>query len=139
NVFNALLTLSDERPSTPEAPPHEAAESPPAAQNEAAPADAAAGASAGSSPSDEGSPLGEEDAIEQTSLEFNPAAADVSKIFIEPEAITDDAVTGTYESIVLGTPENSPAGTQETAVAARSADEELNAELESLAARIVAA
>jgi predicted Zn finger-like uncharacterized protein len=78
----------------------------------------------------------EDNSIEQTSLEFNPAAADVAKIFVEPETISSDEVTGTYESIVLRTPE--PPAIEEQ-VAPKSGDQELNDQLESLAARIEAA
>jgi predicted Zn finger-like uncharacterized protein len=137
NVFNALLTLSDERQPAAAAPFEEAGQERPSS---AAPdAGGSPPADESSAPADEGSPLGDEDAIEQTSLEFNPAAADVSEIFIAPEAITDDEVTGTYESIVLGAQEATPAETQEVPGTGRSADEELNEQLESLAARIVAA
>src|SRR5450432_3794768 len=67
NVFNALLGLSDERQqAAPATPPEEIASEPPAVADDAS--------------------------IEQTSLEYNPAAADVSDIFIEPEAIADDEV-----------------------------------------------
>jgi predicted Zn finger-like uncharacterized protein len=88
---------------------------------------------------DEDAPLADDASIEQTSLEFNPDAADVSQIFIEPETIADDAVTGTYESIVLGTPESSRAESEPEPEAVRNADDELNEQLESLAARIDAA
>jgi predicted Zn finger-like uncharacterized protein len=122
NVFNALLGLSDERqsiaPVTPEEiTPEEIGPEPPE------PAEAADDAS-----------------IEQTSLEYNPAAADVAEIFVEPDAISDDEATGTYEAIVLGT-QDTPAGEPEApaADAQRSVDEELNDQLESLAARIDAA
>ena len=40
------------------------------------------------------------------------------QIFVEPEAVADDATTGTYESIVLGAAESPPAGLEETAAAA---------------------
>jgi predicted Zn finger-like uncharacterized protein len=96
----------------------------------------------GSALDDEGSPLTDDDSIEQTSLEFNPAAADVSQIFIEPQMIADSEVTGTYESIVLGSHEPAAAEVEEIEAikeAARTADEELNAQLQSLAARIDAA
>jgi predicted Zn finger-like uncharacterized protein len=78
----------------------------------------------------------DDNSIEQTSLEFNPAAADVSKIFVEPETIADDEVTGTYESIVLRTQEPSAIEAHETP---QGTDDDLNDQLESLAARIDAA
>jgi predicted Zn finger-like uncharacterized protein len=81
-------------------------------------------------------PPEDENSIEQTSLEFNPAAADVSMIFVEPQMIADDAVTGTYESIVLRTQETAPVDEHEPP---RGTDEDLNDQLESLAARIDAA
>ena len=154
NVFNALLGLSDERQPASAAAVQEAVlESAPGADEDSPPSDGDAPASDGdapasdgdappsgdSPPADEGSPLADDDSIEQTSLEFNPAAADVSEIFIEPRAIADDEVTGTYESIVLGTQESSPADVEEVEESARSADEELNDQLQSLAARIDAA
>jgi predicted Zn finger-like uncharacterized protein len=154
NVFNALLGLSDERQPAPAAAVQEAVlESAPSADEDSPPSDGDAPASDGdapasdgdappsgdSPPADEGSPLADDDSIEQTSLEFNPAAADVSEIFIEPRAIADDEVTGTYESIVLGSQESSPADVEEVEESARSADEELNDQLQSLAARIDAA
>ena len=52
-----------------------------------------------------------------TSLEFNPAAANVAQIFIEPDMIADDEVTGTYESIVLRTQE--PSAVEEAGNAAQ--------------------
>jgi predicted Zn finger-like uncharacterized protein len=131
NVFNALLALSDERQSAPASPEVSAPEPGPA--EESSPP-----ATETPPPADEGSPLSDENSIEQTSLEFNPAAADVSQIFIEPQMIADDEVTGTYESIVLASRE--PAAEPEKASeAARTADEELNDQLQSLAARIDAA
>ena len=106
-----------------------------------APADEGSPSEDDDSPSqDDDSPSADDDAsIEQTSLEFNPDAADVSEIFIEPREIADDEPTGTYESIVLGTQESAPAEAEEVDASARSADEELNEQLESLAARIDAA
>ena len=155
NVFNALLGLSDERQPAPAAAVQEAVlESAPRADEDSPPSDGdsppldgdappsdgdAPPADGDSSPADEGSSLADDDSIEQTSLEFNPASADVSEIFIEPRAIADDEVTGTYESIVLGAQEPSPAGVEEVEESARSADEELNEQLQSLAARIDAA
>jgi predicted Zn finger-like uncharacterized protein len=130
NVFNALLGLSDERQPAPASPevtvrePRPEESSPPAAET---------------SPADEGAALSDADSIEQTSLEFNPAAADVSQIFIEPQMIADDEVTGTYESIVLASQEPFAAEPEAVTVAARTADEELNDQLQSLAARIDAA
>ena len=60
---------------------------------------------------------------------------DVTRIFIEPKEISSDEVTGTYESIVLDT-QDLPA-TEEAA--APNQDDELNNQLQSLAARIDAA
>jgi len=133
NVFNALLGLSDERqPAAASTAAEEPLEHSPPPDAGAAPADASA--------DEETSPLTEEAVIEQTSLEFNPAAADVSEIFIEPQTIADDEITGTYESIVLGTQEPSAVDAAEQVTQSeRSADEELNDQLESLAARIDAA
>jgi predicted Zn finger-like uncharacterized protein len=130
NVFNALLGLSDERQPAAAAPEEQTPQPAPLPED--------------SQPADqpEDAPPATDDSIEQTSLEFNPAAADVSEIFVEPQTITDDEVTGTYESIVLGTQESFPAETeeaQEAQEAARNADEELNDQLQSLAARIDAA
>ena len=162
NVFNALLGLSDERQPAPPAAVQEtvlesarrAEEDSPPSDGDSPPSDEDSPPSDGDSPpadedsppadedsppADEDWPLADDDSIEQTSLEFNPAAADVSQIFIEPRTIADDEVTGTYESIVLGTQEPSPAGVEEVEESARSADEELNEQLESLAARIDAA
>jgi predicted Zn finger-like uncharacterized protein len=148
NVFNALPGLSDERQPAPPAAADEAALEPaPAAEDVPPPADEGAlpadepapPADDGAASGEEGASSAEDDSIEQTSLEFNPDAADVSQIFIEPGTIADDAVTGTYESIVLGTQESSPLETEEAGATERSADEELNEQLESLAARIDAA
>jgi predicted Zn finger-like uncharacterized protein len=131
NVFNALLGLSDER-QPPPASPEVTAPEPRPVEESSAPA-------AETSPADEGAALSDEDSIEQTSLEFNPAAADVSQIFIEPQMIADDEVTGTYESIVLASQESSAAEPEAVTETARTADEELNDQLQSLAARIDAA
>jgi predicted Zn finger-like uncharacterized protein len=150
NVFNALLGLSDERQPTVAVPVQEAAPepAPPAddspgaddlpprddTQAEAAPAD-----EDGLGADEDDAPIADDASIEQTSLEFNPDAADVSEIFVEPDTIADDAVTGTYESIVLGTQEPSPVEAEDVREEARNADDELNEQLESLAARIDAA
>jgi predicted Zn finger-like uncharacterized protein len=164
NVFNALLALSDERQQvtgvhdqhvqqfpTPEEPAHEEPTHEEPVQEESVQEE-----SLREEPlhedvvhedlvHDESSPEElapdellpeEENSIEQTSLEFNPAAADVSKIFVEPETIADDEVTGTYESIVLRTQEPAPIEEREPQ---RGTDEDLNDQLESLAARIDAA
>jgi predicted Zn finger-like uncharacterized protein len=152
NVFNALLGLSDERQPTPAAsvqepaPPGEdapGADPPPPVdvQQEFAPADEEEeeDEDEDSAPADEDAPLADDASIEQTSLEFNPDAADVSQIFIEPGTIADDAVTGTYESIVLGTQDSSVIDAEVVHEETRNADEELNLQLESLAARIDAA
>jgi len=148
NVFNALPGLSDERQPAPPAAGYEAADEPAPPAEEAAPfADAAEPpADELSSPPDDDAAPTEDDAssaddasIEQTSLEFNPDAADVSQIFIEPGTIADNDVTGTYESIVLGAEESSPVEAEEVAETSRTSDEELNEQLESLAARIDAA
>jgi predicted Zn finger-like uncharacterized protein len=148
NVFNALLGLSDERqPAAPPAASEDAVPEPPPTDANPAPAEqslppaTADAAAEDAPPAAEGSPLEDDASIEQTSLEFNPAAADVSEIFIEPRQIADDEATGTYESIVLGSQE-SPAGESEeedVQESGRSADEELNEQLQSLAARIDAA
>jgi predicted Zn finger-like uncharacterized protein len=130
-VFNALLGLSDERQPFAVSAAHESPLQPPPQEDSAAPADEDTPA-----PSE---PPSEDASIEQTSLEFNPAAADVSEIFIEPRAIADDEATGTYESIVLGSAESSAVETEAGAESAKSADEELNDQLQSLAARIDAA
>jgi predicted Zn finger-like uncharacterized protein len=164
NVFNALLALSDERQQvtgvherhvpqfpTPEEPAHEERAREKPARDEPVHDESVLEESLHEEPlhgdlvHDEPSPeefspdeLSPEDenSIEQTSLEFNPAAADVSKIFVEPETIADDAVTGTYESIVLRTQEPSPIEEHETP---QGTDDDLNDQLESLAARIDAA
>jgi predicted Zn finger-like uncharacterized protein len=153
NVFNALLALSDERQQpTPvqdepvqqyvheepvaeesvaqdavreESPPEESAPEE-SSQEERALNDIAAAESLSA----------DDNSIEQTSLEFNPAAADVAAIFVDPQTIADDEPTGTYESIVLHTQELSPVEEQEPAP---NPDDELNDQLESLAARIDAA
>jgi predicted Zn finger-like uncharacterized protein len=149
NVFNALIALSDERQPQTATPQEVDSETPAAAREEeeevvnedgvSATAEQLIHSSDEAVPVDESSPLVVDDSIEQTSLEFNPAAADVSQIFIEPP-IRDDEITGTYESIVLGARESVPAGLEETEEAVeRGADEELNEQLESLAARIEAA
>src|SRR5450755_2541281 len=141
NVFNALLALSDERQSATAVHAEVAAQHP--AHEESVEEDSAHGEELHEEELHENLPpeeleqeefVSEEDnSIEQTSLEFNPAAADVAEIFVEPQTISSDAITGTFESIVLRTPEP-PAVVQREA--AKSADEELNDELESLAARI---
>jgi predicted Zn finger-like uncharacterized protein len=145
NVFNALIALSDER--QPSTATREEPEPQPAAADEAAhPEEVSSTATAEqlvhsieeAVPVDESSPLVVDDSIEQTSLEFNPSAADVAQIFIEPE-IRDDEITGTYESIVLGARESVPTDVEESEERAKSADEELNEQLQSLAARIEAA
>ena len=148
NVFNALLALSDERQQTTSVHAEVAAQHP--AQEESVEEESVHESVHEEEiheeeihedlppeeleheefVSDEGN------SIEQTSLEFNPAAADVAEIFVEPQTISSDAVTGTYESIVLRTPE--PAAIEERE-APKSADDELNDQLESLAARIEAA
>jgi len=112
NVFNALLGLSDERQPTAVVPVQEAVPEP------APPAEVSPGAD-DVPPRDDAQeeshargrrtwclpmrtrPSRMTPRSEQTSLEFNPDAADVSEIFVEPDTIADDAVTGTYESIVL--------------------------------------
>src|SRR5580704_4055715 len=149
NVFNALLGLSDERQPTAvvpvqEAPPEPeaAAEAAPGADDEPPPDDRreeSAPADEDAVHEDEDEPSADDASIEQTSLEFNPDAADVSKIFVEPDTIADDAVTGTYESIVLGSQESSVIDAEVVHEETRNADEELNEQLESLAARIDAA
>lgn len=138
NVFNALVALSDERQPA-AAPATEEAEVPPADAGAPAAQDRPPPARTEAAPEPEETPLAEDDSIESTSLEFNPAATDLTKIFVEPDAIADDEVTGTYESIVLGTPESSAAEPEEAAATVRSADDELNDQLQSLAARIDAA
>jgi predicted Zn finger-like uncharacterized protein len=162
NVFNALLALSDER--QPAAPSGE--ENQPYAQDATAEEAPLGDEPLGDEPLGE-DPLPEEsppldpaheespeeeralheieaeesvgsgdDSIEQTSLEFNPAAVDVAAIFVDPQTIADDEPTGTYESIVLRSQESSPVEEPE---AAPNPDDELNDQLESLAARIDAA
>src|ERR1700683_1599945 len=145
NVFNALIALSDERQPAPvpaqDVPPvpHPHAEQATANDDEGADTAEQLGHSTEEAvPVEESSPLVADDSIEQTSLEFNPAAGDVSQIFVEPE-IRDDEVTGTYESIVLGARESVPADVEESEESTKSADEELNEQLQSLAARIEAA
>jgi predicted Zn finger-like uncharacterized protein len=148
NVFNALIALSDERQPQTATPQEVDAEVAAVAAEEEeivnedggdATANQLIHSSDEALPVEESSPLVADDSIEQTSLEFNPAAADVSQIFIEPP-IRDDEVTGTYESIVLGARDSVPAGLEETEEETeKSADEELNQQLESLAARIQAA
>jgi predicted Zn finger-like uncharacterized protein len=150
NVFNALLGLSDERQPTAVVPVQEAQPElqPPAELSPDADAvppqddaqEESTGADVDAVHEDVDEPIADDAAIEQTSLEFNPDAADVSEIFVEPDTIADDAVTGTYESIVLGTQEPPPVETDDVQQEeARNADEELNEQLESLAARIDAA
>jgi len=163
NVFNALLALSDERQPatsaeedpaqqypvpeelTAEEPADQSAVREPLAPEDAreehAPEEHAHAERADAEHADDEDAYEEfvaddENSIEQTSLEFNPAAADVSKIFVEPEMISDDEVTGTYESIVLRTQEPPPIEEHETPA---NADDDLNDQLESLAARIDAA
>jgi predicted Zn finger-like uncharacterized protein len=148
-VFNALTALSDER-QPPTATAQEVQPEPqlpgePEAANDSedsATAEQLVHSTEEAMPVDESSPLVADDSIEQTSLEFNPAAGDVSQIFVEPE-IRDDEVTGTYESIVLGAQESARAEVgdpeESTKSAEKSADEELNEQLQSLAARIEAA
>src|SRR5471032_2695376 len=148
-VFNALLALSDERQQSTSVYAAVAAEHP--AQEESVEEDSVHEEKIHEAeiheeglhedfPAEEleheQSVSDEDNSIEQTSLEFNPAAADVAKIFVEPETISSDEVTRTYESIVLRTPE--PPAIKEH-VAPKSADQELNDQLESLAARIEAA
>src|ERR1700722_4523294 len=159
NVFNALLGLSDERqptavvavqeaapePAPPEevvtrvedVPPRNDAQEESTAEDE----DTNADADADAVHEDDDAANADDASIEQTSLEFNPDAAEISEIFVEPDAIADDAVTGTYESIVLGSqePESSAVYAEVVQEEARNADEELNEQLESLAARIDAA
>jgi predicted Zn finger-like uncharacterized protein len=152
NVFNALLALSDERQQTtavhelatrqfePEGPaPEEAEREDPVSTESASAAPAPAPAPEELEPKEvaPAEPVADDEyAIEQTSLEFNPAAANVAEIFVEPEMISDDEVTGTYESIVLHTQEPSPTDVQEPPP---NPDDELNDQLKSLAARIDAA
>jgi predicted Zn finger-like uncharacterized protein len=153
NVFNALLALSDERQpaaSPQESPAHEYPSDAPAAQESVtqdpaheesapqarAPEDSQPQEAAPEALADEETAPAEDYSIEQTSLEFNPDAADVAAIFIEPQMIADDEPTGTYESIVLRTQEPAPIEEEE---AAPNPDDELNDQLESLAARIDAA
>jgi predicted Zn finger-like uncharacterized protein len=145
NVFNALISLTDERQPQTGAPQEES--DLPSAEREPEEEEAVVNEDGGAAtaeqpappvdeamPIDESSPLVTDDSIEQTSLEFNPAAADVSQIFVEPP-IRDDEITGTYESIVLGARESVPDGLEETAEPIeKSADEELNEQLQSLAA-----
>jgi predicted Zn finger-like uncharacterized protein len=150
NVFNALLALSDERQQTTSVQAAVVVE-PPAQEEESVEEDSVyaeeiheeenheEGLHEDLAPAElehEESVSDEDNSVEQTSLEFNPAAADVAEIFVEPETISSDEVTGTYEAIVLRTP--APPVIEEH-VAPKSADEELNDQLESLAARIEAA
>ena len=154
NVFNALLGLSDERQPTAvvpvqeeahePAPPAEVApgvdEVPPRDDRQEVPPPADEDEDEHALHEDEDEPIADDASIEQTSLEFNPDAAEISEIFVEPDTIADDAVTGTYESIVLGTQEPSSVEAEDVQQEkARTADEELNEQLESLAARIDAA
>jgi predicted Zn finger-like uncharacterized protein len=149
NVFNALLALSDERQQvtgvhdepleqhpTPDAPAHDEGAHEESVQDESLHEELAHDEPAPQELAPEELPSGDENSIEQTSLEFNPAAADVSEIFVEPETISDDEVTGTYESIVLRTQEPAALEAHE---APQNGDDELNHQLESLAARIDAA
>jgi predicted Zn finger-like uncharacterized protein len=169
NVFNALLALSDERqpasahdaPEHPYEPERPSAEEPLAEEpladepladepladeaageefppEELAQEEAAVDTPAQSDRVDEAPASSDDYSIEQTSLEFNPDAADVAAIFVEPRMIADDETTGTYESIVLRSHEAAPVEAED-ADAAPSADDELNDQLESLAARIDAA
>src|ERR1700733_2315484 len=147
NVFNALIALSDERHPSGATPQEVQPEPHPLEEDEAAPAEEGSSTATAEQlvhsteeavPVDESSPL-VDDSIEQTSLDFTPGAADVAQIFVEPE-IRDDEITGTYESIVLGARESMPADVEEEAgEPQKSADEELNEQLQSLASRIEAA
>jgi predicted Zn finger-like uncharacterized protein len=86
NVFNALARLSEERKAKPtqphpqSPPPREAAPPPPQPQPQPQPQD-------------------DEDAIPESALEFNPQAADVSKVFVEPPPNPEwDAATGKFRA-----------------------------------------
>jgi len=57
--------------------------------------------------------------VEQTSLDFNPDAADRLGNLRRTDTIADDAVTGTTESIVLGTQEPSPVEAEDVQKEAR--------------------
>jgi predicted Zn finger-like uncharacterized protein len=128
NVFNAISALSDERQAQPEgghAEPSEAAP-PPAGERSRPGTPAAPG------------PAGEPDGAAETeppasALEFDPAATNVSDVFVEPQ-IGDTDATGTFEAIVL---EGGPAedATPEPA-AKHDPDDELKQQLQSLAAQI---
>src|SRR5579872_2153108 len=89
NVFNALAGLSDEQQAALAQQQARAAVAVPQPIEPAAPA---------------GMTARDDEPIPDTALEFDPATTDVSKVFIVPDP-DDQSPTGTFESIVLKTPE----------------------------------
>ncbi|MDB6043701.1 MAG: hypothetical protein JWM63_2252 [Gammaproteobacteria bacterium] len=92
NVFNALARLSEDRQSASAA-----------AQAAAPPAPAPAPTPPPGPPLDSIQAEGDDDEpIPEDALEFNPAAADVNKVFVEPPPNPEwTAATGTFKAIVL--------------------------------------
>jgi predicted Zn finger-like uncharacterized protein len=112
NVFNALARLSEERqtktaqPQPQPAPPREPESSQPPPQ-----------------------PQDDEDAIPESALEFDPQAADVSKVFVEPPPNPEwDAATGKFRALARETAE--PDDTQPEAVSASLEDTGTHLEIE---------
>ncbi len=126
NVFNALARLSENRNAVAAA----AGQTPPPASSSdqhprkpstaAAPAPSQPSAPSGRSaqataplpptPPDGGLPGDiDEEAIPEDALEFNPAAADVNQVFVEPPPNPEwTAATGTFKSIILRSEDPTP-------------------------------
>jgi predicted Zn finger-like uncharacterized protein len=95
NVFNALIGLTEERHPAPAPPPPE---QPPQRREPASTT-----RHTHSEPTQD-----EVEAIPDSALEFNPAATDVTEVFVEPVRGADDDATGTFETIVLEAEDHLP-------------------------------
>src|SRR5947199_200556 len=114
NVFNALAQLSEDRQGggshAPSPPPAAPQPSKPASQPEPP------------------APAEDEEAIPETALEFNPAATDVNKVFVQaPPNPQFTAATGTFKALVLGA-EQPPVEPEEPAASAEPEEGEVDVE-----------
>lgn len=98
SVFNALVSLSDDSPAADAAP---ASVSPQASQS-------VAGAAHASDPERTWDP----ESLPEDSLEFTLGSAEVGRIFVEAEPDDPEVGTGTFEQIVLESPEQDDDGEQ---------------------------
>src|SRR5438128_1550496 len=109
SVFNALARLTEER-QEPEGPPERAPTQPSLEESPAsAPASAAsapAQARENDAPPPPPPPVSDEDAIPDDALEFDPARADASSVFVEPPPSPEwSAATGTFKAMMAANQE----------------------------------